>query len=489
MARRTAVIDIGSNSARMAIYERDSRFAFHLIKEVKSRVRIGEGAYENGGNLQPHALDRAYSALQEFSQIAKNLSCNKVLCVATSALRDAPNSKEFINNVKNRFKFNIKIIDGNQEALYGAIAIRNMMSGFESATTIDIGGGSTELAKIKDGIITKTISLDIGTVRLKELFFDKKAQNDKILEFVKKEIKKVDSDFNSDCVIGIGGTLRAFSKLFIEKSNYPINTLHNYEYQLKDFMPKIKEISQSKVLELKDIGIKKDRFDTIREGSIIFETLLEKLGASKVITSGVGVREGVFLSDILRNSHLRFPNNFYLSLESLRARFLNKDKISNMVSKSALNLFDTLSSIHQIDDLYKFELQAAAKLHSIGKVLNFYQENMHSSYFILNNLNYGFTHAQKILISTIIAYDSKKISEENIKEYQKLLPDIQTINWLIFLLSLSKILYIDCGVLDIKFSYKNHSLYITSKKSLYLAKDLIKKLPKPSSFAIIIEEI
>lgn len=489
MSKRTAIIDIGSNSVRMAIYEKDSRYAFHLIKEVKSRVIIGEGAYENNGNLQPKAISRAVNALGEFSQIVKNLSCNKILCVATSALRDAPNSKEFIQKVRKQFGFNIKIIDGNQEAIYGAIAVNNMVNGFHEATTIDIGGGSTELAKIENGIITKTISLNLGTIRLKELFFDKKASKNKIINFINKEIEKVDSDFFSSCAIGVGGTLRALSKLFIEKSKYPINTIHNYEYDLSEFLPIIKQISSSKISDLKDIGIKKDRHDTIREGSIIFEILLAKLGTNKVITSGVGVREGLFLSDILRGSHNRFPANFNLSLESLRARFIKKDKQSILVTKCALNLFDILSSIHQIDEFYKFELQSAGKLHSIGSVLNFYQENIHSSYFILNSLNYGFTHNQKVLISTIILYLNKKITENDIEKYKKLLPKIDVVNWLIFLLSLAKVLYIDESDINIKFEYKNHTLYIKSSSSLYLAKDLIKKLPKPSSFAIIIEEV
>ncbi|MDR0467479.1 MAG: Ppx/GppA family phosphatase, partial [Campylobacteraceae bacterium] len=418
-----------------------------------------------------------------------NFLCKKILCVATSALRDAPNSKELVRDIKKRFRFDIKIIDGNQEATYGAIAVNNMVSGFNETTTIDIGGGSTELAKIKNGIITKTTSLDIGTVRLKELFFDKKAPKDKIINFIDKELKKVDEEFFSQTVVGIGGTIRTLSKLFIEKSQYPINTIHNYEYNVGDFLPLIKQISSAKVLDLKDIGIKKDRLDTIREGAVIFEALLDKLCAKKVITSGVGVREGLYLSDILRSSHNRFPANFYLSLESLKERFTKKDKVSPFIAKCALELFDTLSSIHQLDEAYKFELQTACKLHSIGRYLNFYQENIHSGYFVLNSLNYGFTHKQKLLISIIMIYNNKKITENDIKKYKELLPNIDIINWLIFLFSLSKILYIKENPINIKSEYKNHTLCISSNSTLYLAKDLIKKLPKPSSFAIKIEQI
>ncbi|HHD82091.1 MAG TPA: Ppx/GppA family phosphatase, partial [Campylobacterales bacterium] len=96
----TAVIDIGSNSARLVIYEKSSQYGFHLICERKSKVRIGEGAYEKNGYLQEMGIKRAYLALKEFIATAKSYPINKVLCVATSALRDAPNGVAFTQWIK-----------------------------------------------------------------------------------------------------------------------------------------------------------------------------------------------------------------------------------------------------------------------------------------------------------------------------------------------------------------------------------------------------
>ncbi len=126
MAKRTAVIDIGSSSARMVVFEKSSSYAFHLIKEIKSRIRIGEGAYENDGELQDIPMQRAFDALEDFVQIIKNLKCNKTFCVATSALRDAPNAKIFIKKIKKELNLNIKIIDGKKEAEFGALASINL---------------------------------------------------------------------------------------------------------------------------------------------------------------------------------------------------------------------------------------------------------------------------------------------------------------------------------------------------------------------------
>ncbi|OYZ65735.1 MAG: hypothetical protein B7Y17_02855, partial [Sulfuricurvum sp. 24-42-5] len=94
MAQCTAIIDIGSNSMRMAVVQKTSRFAFHILHEVKSSVRLSENAYRNNGHLQQSAMDRTASALGEFLLIARSFKARKILCVATSALRDAPNSTE-----------------------------------------------------------------------------------------------------------------------------------------------------------------------------------------------------------------------------------------------------------------------------------------------------------------------------------------------------------------------------------------------------------
>ena len=179
----------------MVIYEKTSRFAFHLIHEVKSRVRLPENAYQNGGNLQNQAMQRTYDALENFLHIAASYKARKILCVATSALRDAPNKNEFLSQVKNGLGLNIKVIDGQKEAHYGAIACCNLLPKSD-ALTIDIGGGSTEFSYIIDGKVTNTLSLELGTVRLKELYFDK-GDIEGARDYINKELDKLNENYNN----------------------------------------------------------------------------------------------------------------------------------------------------------------------------------------------------------------------------------------------------------------------------------------------------
>ncbi len=489
MAKRTAVIDIGSNSARMVVFEKTSHMAFHLIKEIKSRVRIGEGAYENDGYLQEIPLQRTHDALEGFKNIIKTLKCRKVFCVATSALRDAPNSKDFIQQIKQDLDIHIKIINGEKEAYYGGIAAKNLLMPIHHATTVDIGGGSTELALIENGKITDTISIDVGTVRLKELFLDKNAKEDEIKNFISKQIKNIPKKFKNNNLIVIGGTTRSLSELIMKKRNYPLETVHGFRYRLSEHIDFIRDIKKTDTLNLKNFNIKKDRIDTIREGLYIFDEICNKLESVEIITSGVGVREGVYLCDLLRNHGHNFPKNYKLSLKSLTDRFGLKDRQNSSIVRYTKELFYALDYLHRIDESYVNILLTSAKLYNIGVELNYYEKNLHSFYFIINGLNYGFSHNEKILIALLIKYHMKKLpSSDDLKVYGDLLPDIKIVNWLSFILSLSNCLHRDLADDRFSFKYENHTLYIKSNKKLYLAKECIKKLAKPATFAIVLED-
>lgn len=495
MAKRTAIIDLGSNSMRMAIFERTSRWAFFTLGEYKSKVRLAQGGYEKDGRISEASMKKAVDSFGEFVQIAKSSNCRKIFAVGTSALRDAPNGKELIKEVNARYNINLKVINGKTEAIYGAVAATNLIAPYKNAITIDIGGGSTELALINEGNITKAISLDIGTVRLKELFYDNK-NLDKLKFFLNKTIEKIPEDFKCKNIIAIGGSLRALSSAIISQSKYPLDVLHGFEYKFEQYYDFLEQIANSAVLDLNRFYIKKERFDTIREGAHIFLAVAKKICAKKIITSGVGVREGVFLSDFLRLSTdikksltstdikikaNRFPNGLNPNLKSILDRYTQKEK-SN-ITKYAKDIFMALKPLHNLDDAFSKHIITASKLCDIGAKIGFYSDHKNSAYIVLNSLNFGFTHEEKILIATIIGTNGKK----NIYEYEKyknLLPSENTIRWLSFMLYLAKALSINKSNLKLDFELDSQALKIKGAKELYLAKDEIKKLAKPDIFAI-----
>ncbi len=475
MAKRTAIIDIGSNSARMVIYEKTSRFAFHLLHEAKSRVRISENAYENNGQLQEGPLLRAYQALKEFSLIIKQYNVNKTLCVATSALRDAPNKESFISLIKKELGIHIKVISGEREAYLGGIAAANLLH-LEDGLSVDIGGGSTELALYENKKVIQTYSLNIGTVRLKELYFDN-ADIEGAKKYILNEFKKLPSDFNHTNIVGIGGSLRAISKMVMEKEDVYFRKLHGFTYKVSKQRDYFDNILNANEDELKDLGVKKERLDVIQPGLLILELLSEHVQATRVISSGVGVREGLFLSDLLRSQQDRFPNNYNPSVTSLLDRF-SQDRKSELYPQSS-KLFDLLAEHLKLKEKYKEVFLHTIKLSQIGKEIDFYESHRHAYYLLLNGLNYGFSHKQTILISSLVRHQRKNVpSDEYLNKHKKYLPSYETYAALSFLTRLSLDLFNDFDhKKDLSISLDKGSLSIKAKDN-YLLKEKLKDIQK-----------
>ncbi len=484
MAKRVTVIDIGSNSVRMVVYEKTSRFSFHLLHEAKSRVRISQNAYKDNGNLQSEPMQRTFDALRDFISISDSFKARKVLCVATSALRDAPNKKEFIHKVRDKLKLNIKIINGEKEAYLGAIACANLLPEQSNALSIDIGGGSTEFSIINQKDVSNSLSLKLGTVRIKELFFDTNKINE-AKEYIDSKLLKI-QELNPSTLVGIGGTFRAISAAIMKNSNYPLNKLHAYEYDINTLKEYISKILIADEVELKKIGIESNRFDVIKPGALILDRILNKFDIQNVITSGVGVREGTYLADLLRNSKDKFPTNYNTSVRYLIDSHIDDNNYSNQLNKLSKKIFDLVHQHLNIDVKYRYELAVAAKLYPCGSSVHFYSKNKHSYYLIQTALEYGFRHQQIVLIATLNKYAKSKFpSTSHMQKYQTLLPEIGALNSLSAILSLSiALLTHKPRNIDFDLSFEDGELCLNSKKELYLSRDAVGKLNLSRDFKI-----
>lgn len=478
MAKRTAVIDIGSNSVRMVIFERTSRFGFHLLCEEKSSVRISQGMYDHGTMLQEAAIQRAVGALEDFLHITKSYKVRKTFCVATSAVRDAVNKNDFLQRVRSRLGLNIKVIDGSKEAYYGGVACANLLPPMRGVT-IDIGGGSTECACIDAGMIHNTHSLNLGTVRIKELFLDKndlkgaKAYIDEMLDEL--PIKEADH------IIGIGGTFRALSNALIRNTDYPIDMLHGFRFDADALIALGEKILKADETELKELGIKPERFDIIQSGTLILLRIVKRFNIRTLTASGVGVREGVFLHDLLRHHNDRFPANFNPSVRSLMDRFITEPHRANLLSKAAGMLFDCLHVRLAIPLQYRRPLVIAAKLAKIGTSLHFYSYHHHSYYLIQAALEYGFSHDEIMLIATLVRYQKKKSPKREHKDqYALLLPSDDQLDRLSGLLTLADLLTVHIPTeIDFSLSLSDDQLTIRSAKPHYLRQERLKNFTLP----------
>lgn len=485
MAKCTAVIDIGSNSMRLAVFEKTSRFAFHILHEVKSSVRLSENAYKNGGHLQDEPMERTALAIGEFLSISRSFGARKILCVATSALRDASNASVFLSRIQREHNLSIKIISGDKEAYYGAIACANLLPPIHDAITVDVGGGSSEFTLLRNGKVEQLYSLNIGTVRIKELFYD----TDNITaatEYIDEALKSL-PQFDADTLIGIGGTFRAITRALMKKEEYPLKKLHAYTTRSDSFLRFSDQIQEASPKKLRSLYIKSDRFDTIKPGSLILDRIIRYTQAKTLVCSGVGVREGVYLNDLLRNSADRFPANYNPSVRYLLDTYALHGDHALQCSHLAKRLFALLHETLNISLVYKNELVIAAKLLSIGIGIRYYAYQRHSHYLAMSSLDYALTHSQIALISHLLLFKKGNSSSDLIPKnsYGSLLPDESTLNALSFILWLAHILLasrINADEIGIEFKGDN---LIISGKHLYLAREQLKNIVLPKNLNVI----
>ncbi|AFV96739.1 hypothetical protein B649_02125 [Candidatus Sulfuricurvum sp. RIFRC-1] len=490
MAKCTAVIDIGSNSMRMAVFQKTSRFAFHILHEVKSSVRLSEHAYKNEGYLQNEPMERTALAIGEFLSIASSFGARKILCVATSALRDAPNSSAFLSRIQREYNLSIKIISGEKEAYLGGMACANLLPSVDEAISVDVGGGSSEFALLRNGKVEQLYSLNIGTVRIKELFFDNNDINGAV-EYIDEALKEL-PDFGTHTLIGIGGTFRALTRAIMKKEEYPLRKLHAYTTDTNTFLHFTSQILEAGPKKLRSLFIKPDRFDTIKPGTLILERIIRHTQTKTLLSSGVGVREGLFLSDLLRNSGDKFPAHYNPSVRYLLDTYGIHSDHALQCAHLSKRIFDLLHTHLGINLVHRQELSIAAKLLSIGVGIRYYAYQRHSHYLAMSALDYGLSHSQIALISHLLLFKKGSSSSDLIPKgsYGSLLPDEATLDALSAILWLSHILLAArINASDITLSIDSHSgALVVGSKSLYLAREQLKNIILPKNFTLMLKE-
>lgn len=470
---------------RMAVFQKTSRFAFHILHEVKSSVRISENAYKNKGHLQNEAMERTAQAIGEFLSIAHSFDARKILCVATSALRDAPNASTFLSQIKAKHNLSIKVISGEKEAYFGGIACANLLPAISKAITVDVGGGSTEFTVLQNGKVEQLFSLNIGTVRIKELFFDRDDSAGAI-NYIDEMLKQL-PNFEVNTLIGIGGTFRALSRSLMKKEEYPLKKLHAFTTDESSFLRFTNQILNASPKKLRSLFIKPDRFDTIKPGALILERILKHTQAKTLISSGVGVREGVFLSDLLRNAGDKFPSNYNPSVRYLLDTYSIHSDHAQQCAHLSKRLFELLQTSLEIDSKYKFELVIAAKLLSIGVGVRYYAHSRHSHYLAMSALDYALSHPQIALISHLLLFKKGNSASDLIPKgsYGSLLPDNATLDALSAILRLSHILLASrVNASTLTLSKDRDGVIVIEGKHLYLAREQLKNIVLPKGLKV-----
>lgn len=424
MTKKIAVIDVGTNSARLEIAEIRPDGAVVVVGDEKVSIRLGESVFHEGGISGP-AFDRGLAAIRQLVKHAKSQDVERIRAVATSALREADNGGEFADRVESDTGVHVEIISGNEEARLIHLGACEDFPGDAGVLVLDIGGGSTEVAVGRGSSVWLT-SVRAGSARLTEYFIHTdppRAGELRTLEtFLDNAFQSRWRDVPAFTVaLGTAGTNGAIADM-LKRDGKPF-TLENTA-ALLDKLAKLDAEDRRKALGPKEAG----RADIILAGLAIAKSFLKVSGVKELKYSGRGLRDGLLVEEAVRAGYR--PHDWGDARSLRRAKLVQLGDLyrfdkphAEQVARLACKLFDELAPLHKYGDEERDLLEAAALLHDIGHHISYSKHHKHTYYLIKNSDLAGFDETEVELIANIARYHRKAHPSEKHQPYKELSKD------------------------------------------------------------------
>ncbi len=425
MQERIGVIDLGSNTTRLMVMGYTPHHSFKLLDEVRETVRLAEGL-DDDGRLKPAPMERGIEAMKLFHSFCRAAGVQRIVSVATSAVRDAINQAEFLLRVERESGLKLRVLSTEEEAYYGYLGAANALD-LRDAFLVDIGGGSTEVTAIRGRAFLRSFSAPAGAVRFSERFVhsDPISKSDfKALESAAAAIfAQVDwlSETSGTSLVGIGGTIRTLADIDQKAHRYSLDRVHGYTFSRERLEGIIEMLRGMNQRQREDVpGLSRDRADLILAGALIIQQLMRRGRFAEITVSGQGLREGIFYEHFLvGETPPLFSDMRGFSVQNL-ARVYNYEAIhAAKVRELSLALFDQLRPLHGDGEWERELLGYAATLHDIGTVVSYYDHHKHGAYLIINSALQGFNHREIALLALLVRYHRK--GDVTVEQYRDVL--------------------------------------------------------------------
>ncbi len=355
---RVGVIDVGSNSVRMVVFDGAARSPAYFYNE-KIMCGLGKGLAETG-RLNPEGRKRALLALKRFALLARDMDIRSLTVVATAATREASDGTEFQAEILRETGLKLWVVDGVEEARLSA---QGVLLGWPDAKGVvcDIGGNSMELARIGGGRVTRCTTSPLGPFRLQQVkggVKERQAHISRILKDLQSQIKS-----EGERIYLVGGSWRVIARLDMERRSYPLTVLHEYRMTPRNLLDTIQWILSSDVALLRArTGTSAERMELVPLACEVLRELIHILKPSEICVSSYGIREGLLyevmpkrlrqrdpLIEAARISELtssRIPGTGKLLFEFLLPLFADAAKEQLRLIKAACLLHDTTWRAH-----------------------------------------------------------------------------------------------------------------------------------------------
>jgi exopolyphosphatase/guanosine-5'-triphosphate,3'-diphosphate pyrophosphatase len=424
------VIDLGSNSVRLAVVRAGEDGAFRMVATAKSVVRLAAGLGGGARSLGPQRLERTLSSLRDFVRISRAHGVQQYLAVATAAVRQAADGPAFIQAIREATGVDIQIISDTEEAELAFIGALNTLEE-QDGLLVDMGGASTELVRFAGRRVVAATSLPFGAVNLTDRFLpggEGTAEAHRVLWTYLGELLATVPWIRTGRnlpLIGVGGTVRNIARMDRRDRGYPLEVLHNYRLP-PDRVEAICRLVRGRSLaeRARLPGLSADRADIIPAGAAMIAQLMARSGARELVVSGAGVREGLIyrhllkgravpmVDDVLEQSVINLVHSY--GLDELRSR---------EAARLGVDLFDGLRELHRLGGRWRRCLAAAAALTEAGASVNIYGQEEHTFYLLCHGRLYGLTHREMLITAAASGYKRAGRAREQVAPFRAILSE------------------------------------------------------------------
>ncbi|MDW3957427.1 exopolyphosphatase [Staphylococcus saprophyticus] len=415
---RIGLIDIGSNTIRLVIFEFDKKTGLNELLNIKTPARLSQYLTKDLA-MNNEGIEVLTKTLSSFKTVADKFEVTELHPIATAAIRQSTNRDKIIENIKKELNIKIKLIPEEEEAIYGFYAITHTTD-IQDGVSVDIGGGSTEVTLFKDKKLIEAHSFPFGVVTLQRKFFDGKDHNDKssikdMEKFLSKQFDQLAWLKDQEvALVGIGGSARNVARIHQSEHSYPIGGVHNYTMTDDNIDEVYSILKKSSRDELKDIdGLSRDRVDIILPAVSVFKVLFNKIEASQFTFSRKGLREGYAMNIISE----RYPTEFKKenirkdALFHLANEYGIEESSANQRVKLAQSLLKQLINLDKIEvsDDEKTLFAEGAYLYYLGRFIDSDSSSPHTYYIIANSMIDGFKHEDRVKLALLASFKNKSL--------------------------------------------------------------------------------
>jgi exopolyphosphatase/guanosine-5'-triphosphate,3'-diphosphate pyrophosphatase len=417
-------IDVGTNAVRLLVVRINPNFSYTTISREKEVVRLGEQEFKDN-LLKPEAMERAVFVCGKFADLAKTYGAKEIISVGTSAIREATNQTEFLENLRAKTGLDVKVISGEEEARLIWLGVSSGIDiGDQKALFIDLGGGSTEIVIANQHECFYVNSLRLGAIRLTSQFIGEgwtgPIETDlykKIRHYACSKIKVVKPrvlEYGVRLAWGSSGTLINLA----EVSNKLFKKNGSSDEELVLTRKNLKKLATAlcwlPLEERRKVpAINPDRADIIIAGAAIIEAVMEKFGLEEIRISHRELRDGLlveYLSNFEGFRELQKEPRRKQSILHLGRSCNFDEEHAQTVAELALELFDSAkkTGLHSLGARERDLLKHAASLHDVGDFLSFNDHHLHSHYIISNAGLPGFDRTEIQMMANIARFHRKK---------------------------------------------------------------------------------